>query len=84
LFIITLVGGETDTYPCPWCEAERPRARGPCPQCGHVDRTSFLPHHVRGLPGGNAVAETPFVIKVLIVALVLWLLLTAAMLIRYG
>ncbi len=72
------------TYPCPWCEAERPRTSEPCPQCGHVDKASLLPHHVHGLPGGDAVASSPFVLKLLIVLLVLWLVMTLAFIVKYG
>ena len=56
----------------------------PCPSCGHVDRASVLPHHVHGLPGGDAIASTPVVIKLLLVLLVAWLILTFAFILKYG
>ncbi len=71
-------------YPCPWCDVQRPRTSDPCPECGHVDTASVLPHHVHGLPGGDAVAHAPAVIKVLVVLLVVWLVLTLAFIVKYG
>jgi hypothetical protein len=76
--------GARDTYPCPWCDTERPRKNGPCPECGHVDKASFLPRHVHGLPGGNAIADIPATMKVLIVFTLLWVLLTLAFIFKYG
>ena len=73
-----------NTYPCPWCEADRPRTKEPCPQCGHVDKKSILPHHVHGMPGGDAIADTPLVLKVFLAMLVMWLILTLAFILKYG
>ena len=44
----------------------------------------MLPRHVHGLPGGNAVAEVPMVIKLLGLCLMIWLVLTLAFLVKYG
>ncbi len=76
--------GRGDIYPCPWCDADRPRTADACPQCGHVDTASLLPHHVHGLPGGDAIAEAPLVVKLLILLLVMWLLMTFAFILKYG
>ncbi len=73
-----------DTYPCPWCETDRPRTTDPCPECGHIDRASIVPGHVHGLPGGDAVVGVPMALKVLIGLLVFWLLMTLAFIVKYG
>jgi hypothetical protein len=79
-----MMSGSANTYPCPWCEAQRPRTTVPCPECGHVDKSSVLPRHVWGLPGGDAIAQAPMAIKLLLVVLIMWLLMTLAFILKYG
>jgi hypothetical protein len=70
---------DEDTKRCPSCGTEWPAGVVACPACGRED-DAHLRHHPSYIPGGTLPWQLPLAMKLFVGALLVWIVLTVALL----